>query len=89
MDAQMSDINMLKSRITYFFGLTNSVFLLRRALTSVIQTVKTLDSTMTEAAVVTNFSIGDMWDKLPVYADQAQKLGVSINGLYGATTLYY
>jgi hypothetical protein len=37
---------------------------------------------MTEAAVVTEFDIGDMWDKLPQYADEAQKLGVSINGMY-------
>jgi hypothetical protein len=44
---------------------------------------------MTEAAVVTNFSVGDMWEKLPQYSKEANKLGVSINSLYGATTLYY
>ena len=44
---------------------------------------------MTEAAVVTDFSIGDMWDKLPQYSKEASKLGVRINDLYGATTLYY
>jgi hypothetical protein len=44
---------------------------------------------MTEAAVVTEFDIGDMWDKLPTYTTEAQKLGVSINGMYQATTLYY
>ena len=30
-----------------------------------------------------------MWEKLPVYSANAQKLGVSINGMYQATTLYY
>jgi TP901 family phage tail tape measure protein len=44
---------------------------------------------MTEAAVVTEFDVGDMWNKLPQYAKEAQKLGVSINGMYQATTLYY
>jgi hypothetical protein len=44
---------------------------------------------MTEAAVVTEFDIGDMWEKLLEYSANAQKLGVSINGMYQATTLYY
>jgi hypothetical protein len=37
---------------------------------------------MTEAAVVTDFSVGDMWEKLPQYSQEAQKLGISINGMY-------
>jgi hypothetical protein len=54
-----------------------------------MNTVKELDSVMTETAVVTDFTIGDMWEKLPEYTDQASTLGVSIKDLYGATTLYY
>jgi hypothetical protein len=63
--------------------------LFKRAVTSALNTVKELDATMTEAAVVTEFDIGDMWSKLPEYSANAQKLGVSINGMYQATTLYY
>ena len=44
---------------------------------------------MTQTAVVTDFSIGDMWDKLPEYSAEATKLGASIKSLYEATTLYY
>jgi hypothetical protein len=33
---------------------------------------------MTETAVVSDFSIGDMWTKLPDYADKASDLGTSI-----------
>ena len=84
-----SELDQLKSRIGYFFSLTNSVQLFRRAVTSALNTVKELDKTMTEAAVVTEFDVGDMWNKLPQYAKEAQKLGVSINGMYQATTLYY
>jgi hypothetical protein len=80
---------MLKSRFEYFFGITNSIQLFKRAVTSALNTVKELDKTMTEAAVVTNFSVGDMWTKLPEYSKHAQELGVSINGMYEATTLYY
>ena len=84
-----SEIDQLKSQVSYFFGLTNAVYLLRSALQGALETVKELDATMTEAAVVTDFSVGDMWAKLPEYTKVAQDLGVSINGLYQATTLYY
>jgi hypothetical protein len=47
-----------------------------------MNTVKELDATMTEAAVVTEFNVVDMWSKLPEYSANAQKLGVSINGMY-------
>ena len=84
-----SEIEQLKHRVTYFFGLTNSVMLLRRALKQAMNTVKELDAVMTETAVVTDFSVGDMWDKLPEYSQQATALGASIKDLYAATTLYY
>ena len=89
LDSQMGEMDMLKSRMQYFFGLTNSVYLLRRALTSAMETVKELDKTMTEAAVVTEFSVSDMWEKLPQYTKEASALGTTINDLYQATTLYY
>ena len=85
----MNDVEGLKSRIGYFFSMTNSLMLLRRALMSSLETVKELDAVMTETAVVTDFSVGDMWDKLPEYSKQATALGASIRDLYGATTLYY
>jgi phage-related minor tail protein len=73
---------MLKSRLEYFFGITNSIQLFKRAITSAMNTIKELDKTMTEAAVVTEFDVSDMWDRLPEYSKEAQKLGVSINGMY-------
>jgi hypothetical protein len=54
-----------------------------------METVKELDKTMTEAAVVTEFSVSDMWEKLPQYTKEASALGATINDLYSATTLYY
>ena len=83
------DLESLKSRVGYFFSMTNSLMLLRRALTSALNTVKELDAVMTETAVVTDFTVGDMWEKLPEYSKQASALGASIKDLYSATTLYY
>ena len=84
-----NEIENLKNQVLQFFSLTNSVQLFKRAVTSALSTVKELDATMTEAAVVTEFDVGDMWEKLPQYSKEAQNLGVSINGMYQATTLYY
>ena len=89
LDAKLREVEMLKSRITYFFGLTNSVQLLRRAMQQAFETVKELDTAMTQTAVVTDFSVGDMWEKLPEYTKNASKLGAATKELYEATTLYY
>jgi hypothetical protein len=44
---------------------------------------------MVETAVVTDFSVSDMWEKLPEYTKQAGTLGAKVIDLYDATTLYY
>lgn len=89
MSRAAQDIENLKNQFLHFFSITNSVQLFKRTIQSALNTVKELDATMTEAAVVTDFSIGDMWAQLPRYSKEAQNLGVSINGMYQATTLYY
>ena len=84
-----NEMDNLKRQVMDFFSITNSIQLFKRAITSALNTVKELDATMTEAAVVTEFDVSDMWEKLPQYSKEAQNLGVSINGMYQATTLYY
>ena len=83
------EVENLKDQVRHFFSLTNTFDLFKRVVRESINTVKELDAVMTETAVVTDFTIGDMWDKLPMYSKQASKLGASIKDLYGATTLYY
>jgi phage-related minor tail protein len=82
MNRQAEEMDGLKNSILQFFSITNAVQLFKSAVNKAMQTVKELDATMTEAAVVTEFDVSDMWDKLPIYSAQAQKLGVSINGMY-------
>ena len=83
------EVENLKNQVMDFFSITNSIQLFKRAVSSAMDTIKELDATMTEAAVVTEFDVGEMWEKLPQYSKETQKLGVSINGMYQATTLYY
>ena len=83
------DIEHLKGQILDFFSIGNVIQLFKNTIRDAIATVKELDAAMTETAVVTDFSISDMWEKLPEYSKQATKLGTSIKSLYEATTLYY
>lgn len=84
-----SNMEQVQDWIKYFFSINNVINLLQRGLQQTIDTVKELDAAMTEIAVVTDFSVGDMWDKLPEYTKQAKALGVATADLYTATGLYY
>jgi TP901 family phage tail tape measure protein len=84
-----SEIDQFKSRIAYFFGLGNAVRLFQRAVKSAFTTVQELDKALTETAVVTDYTVGDMWEKIPEYTERANKLGVTIKDIAEASTLYY
>ena len=88
-DAAIGEQTAFENRIKQFLGLNGAVQLMRRALRDAIATIKELDATMTEMAVVTDLSVGDYWDQLPEYSARASELGVSINSAYKAATLYY
>lgn len=82
------ELSNLKSQVLSFFTITGAIQLFRRAVQSAFETVKELDEVMTEIAVVSDFSVGDMWKQLPRFTEQANQLGKSIRDVYGATTLY-
>ena len=78
-----------KQKAAYFFGIDNALRLLKRGLRSAYETVKDLDEVMTQTAVVTEYTVADMWEQLPEYTRRANELGVSIHDVYESATLYY
>ena len=82
-------LDQLKNTTQYFFSLSNMINLFKRGVREAVQTVKDLDAAMTQTAVVTDFSVGDMWEKLPEYTAHANALGATIQDMYESTTLYY
>ena len=84
-----SQLGMLQTQANYFFGLQNMFQLFKRNIQGTFDTVKQLDKAMTETAVVTDFSVSDMWSKLPLYTKTANQLGATIKGAYETMTLYY
>lgn len=83
------EVNEVKNNVANFFSLANGVELFRDAVRSAFETVKELDAAMTETAVVTDFSVGDMWDQLPEYTERANQLGATTLGAYETMTLFY
>jgi len=85
----VDEVKQLQQSTQYFFSLRNMINLLKRGIREAVQTVKELDAAMTETAVVTQYSVGDMWAKLPEYTANANALGATIQDMYESTTLYY
>lgn len=77
------------SQAAYFFNIANAAQYARQMIQKVYETVKELDKSMTETAVVTDFSVGDMWNALPEYTNMAKQYGASIKDAYDVMTLYY
>lgn len=84
-----NEVERLKEQVFDFFSIGNSIELFKKSVRSAFDTVKELDKAMTETAVVTDFTVGDMWSQLSQYSEMANRLGTSILGAYEATTLYY
>lgn len=84
-----NELSQVTNRVKAFFGLNNMINLFQRTIRQAYETVKELDAAMTETAVVTDFSVSDMWDKLPQYTETANKLGTTTLGAYETMTLFY
>lgn len=78
-----------ENKIKSFLGLAGAAQVLRSSLRDAISTITELDATMTEMAVVTDLKVSDYWDQLPEYTKRANELGLAINDVYKADTLYY
>lgn len=87
--AQKQDIDSLRQSLLNFFGIQNAIQLFKRAVREAYESVTELDKAMTQTAVVTDFSVGDMWDQLPEYTKMANELGTTTLGAYETATLFY
>ena len=82
------EIDNLGNRFKQLFTLTSGIQIFRRAIREAFNTIKELDAVMTQTAVVSDYTVSDMWSMLPQYTKNAQALGVAISDVYSAQTLY-
>ena len=88
-DERAREMEQLANQIKQFFSIGNTVQLFKRSIKSAFDTIKELDAVMTQTAVVTKYTVANMWSQLPEYTKRANELGVSVKGAYEAATLYY
>lgn len=83
------DIKQFTNQLLSFFSIGNTVMLFRQAVRQAVSTVKELDEVMTETAVVTDYTVSDMWGQLDKYTNLAKELGATTKGAYETMTLYF
>lgn len=83
-----AQIDQLTNRMTYFFSLTNAWNVFRRVVGQAKEAVKELDAAMTEIAVVSKYTINDIWAMRQSFSASATAMGAKTLDLINATKLY-
>ena len=79
----------LSSGIKQWMGITQVINTVRRGIREAYQDIKNLDQSMTNIAVVTDMSVDDLWGKIDEYMAVAQQYGVTTQGVYEVSQLFY
>ena len=88
-ESKTKDLEKVRQRFVQFFSMDNAIRVFTRIVRDAFNTVKELDAAMTETAVVTDYTVTDMWNKLDAYTARANELGATTQGAYETATLYY
>ena len=78
----------LTKRFIAFFEISNGWNLLRRGIREAIKVVQDLDKAMTDIAVVSKYSLDEVWAMRNAFVDSANSIGASTQDMVEATTLY-
>lgn len=84
-----SSVERLNYTIKYVFSITNAWRLMRQTITKTYNDVKNLDKAFAQIAMVTNYSVQDMWNQYDNYAKMATELGQTTESVIQASGLYY
>ena len=79
----------LKQSVRHWMGAAEIVNIIRNGIRTAISDIKSLDKAMTDIAVVTDMSVSDLWGKISEYMAIAQEYGVTTQGVYEVSQLYY
>lgn len=79
----------LKASIKQWMSAYEIVGLIKRGIREAYQDIKELDTAMTNIAVVTDMTTDQLWGKIDEYMTIAQRYGVTTQGVYEVSQLYY
>lgn len=81
-------VESLRDNFLNFFSLSNGWMLLKRGIKAAYDSIKDLDDAMTEIAVVSDYTLDQIWAMRDGYEQAASKMGASTLDLVNATKLY-
>lgn len=84
-----NSFDQLKNRITLLFSFTNVYQKVRQVIQQTFNDVRNIDKAFTEIAMVTSYSVQEMWGTYDQYAEIANELGQTTESVIRASGLYY
>lgn len=88
-DSMNRSFDNMKDAIKTFLSVSSAVSGLRNVIRNTFEDVKNLDKSFAEIAMVTDYSVGEMWGSYEQYSEMAIKLGQSTQGVIQASGLFY
>ena len=89
----MNEINgafdRMGSAVKTFLSIGNAISMMRNAIRDTFNDIKSLDKSFANIAMVTDYSVQDMWNSYDQYAQMANELGQSTQSVIEASGLYY
>lgn len=82
-------LSSMKHAVKYWLSAEMIVTKIREGVSQAWQDIRGLDTAMTNIAVVTDMSVSDLWGRIDEYMAIAQEYGVTTQGVYEVSQLYY
>lgn len=79
----------MKGAIKTFLSIGSAISALRNVVSNTFNDIKELDKSFANIAMVTDYSVGQMWESYDQYAEMANELGQSTKSVIEASGLFY
>lgn len=79
----------MKQAIKTFLSISSAIKGARQVISQTFNDIKELDKSFANIAMVTDYTVGQMWESYNQYAEMANKLGQSTQSVIGASVLFY
>ena len=79
----------MKGAIKTFLSIGSAISALRNVISNTFNDIKELDKSFANIAMVTDYSVGQMWESYDQYAEMANELGQSTKSVIEASGLFY
>lgn len=82
-------VGKIEGLVQRWFSIYTVVRMVSKAINQIKATLKELDKTITEIAIVTDMTQKDLWSQMDSYTRMARQYGASISGVYKVSQLFY